>query len=253
MLNRFLISILTLLLAATGFAAPTLTYQGELNGENGPINASYSMSFALYSSEQSQTPLWSEDHPDVAVVDGTFTVTLGERSTLTTLGAAANLYLGITVGEGAEMTPRMKVGSALQAQWAAHAQDVAGEDIHPNSVSIGETLVIDQSGQWVGDTTGLRGPEGPAGERGPQGDRGQPGDRGQQGDIGPRGDTGARGAQGPEGEPGATGPVGLQGHRDPKDRKVPAAYPVMTSMCFWIQTPITSPTGSKSWWARTHR
>ena len=46
-------------------------------------------------------------------------------------------------------------------------------------------------------------------------------------------------------------PVGLQGHRDRKDRKVPAAYPVMTSMCFWIQTPITSQTGSKSWWART--
>ena len=85
MLNHFLISILTLLLAATGFAAPTLTYQGELNGENGPLMPAILRSFALYSSEQSQTPLWSEDHPDVAVVDGTFTVTLGERSTLTTL------------------------------------------------------------------------------------------------------------------------------------------------------------------------
>ena len=65
-----------------------------------------------------------------------------------------------------EMTPRMRVGGALRAQWAAHAdhaRDVRDEAIHPATVSIGERTVIDERGRWVGDPTGLQGPAGPAG------------------------------------------------------------------------------------------
>ena len=121
------------------------------------------MSFALYRSANSSSAVWEETHDDVAVVDGVFTVVLGNQTDLDSAAQENNLYLGVTVGDGDEMSPRMKVGTALKAQWAAHAQDVAGEDIHPNSVSIGETMVIDENGQWVGNLAGLRGPEGPAG------------------------------------------------------------------------------------------
>ena len=46
---------------------------------------------------------------------------------------------------------------------ADHARDVPGEDIHPNSVSIGDTPVINDQGQWVGDPTGLVGAQGERG------------------------------------------------------------------------------------------
>ena len=172
---RWIATLLTFfgLCFSTAYAAPTLTYQGELEGANGAVTASFPIRFSLYDTPQDGDPLWTETHESVSVVDGQFTVVLGEQTPLAQVGQTPVLFLGISIDNGTEMTPRMKVGSALQAQWAAHAQDVAGEDIHPNSVSIGETLVIDQNGQWVGDTTGLRGPEGPAGERGPQGDRGR--------------------------------------------------------------------------------
>ena len=49
-----------------------------------------------------------------------------------------------------EMAPRVKVSTVLRAKWAAHAKDVRGEDIHPNSVSINDTEVINS------DTTGGR-------------------------------------------------------------------------------------------------
>ena len=54
-------------------------------------------------------------------------------------------------------------GEPLEQADRAHAVDVLNENIHPASVSIGETVVIDENGQWVGDTTGLVGPQGPPG------------------------------------------------------------------------------------------
>ena len=177
-------------------AAPTLTYQGQLNGQNGAVNASYPMTFALYESDGTQNALWQEAHSDVAVLDGVFTVILGSETALDGVAQAQNLYLGITVGDGAEMTPRMKVGSAIRAQWAAHAQDVLDEDIHPRTVSIGDTVVIDENGDWVGDLDGMQGERGDTGERGDQGPQGPRGEAGPRGDSGPRGDTGPVGPRG---------------------------------------------------------
>ena len=79
------------------------------------------------------------------------------------LGQNDALYLGVAVNQAPEMMPRVKVSSALRARWAAHAKDVRGEDIHPNRVSINDTEVINSDGQWVGDPTGLRGPQGEPG------------------------------------------------------------------------------------------
>ena len=72
----------------------------------------------------------------------------------------------MTVGDNDEMTPRVRAGGALKAQWAKvadHARDVRGENIHPATVSIGDTEVINSDGQWVGDPTGLVGPQGERG------------------------------------------------------------------------------------------
>ena len=103
-------------------------------------------------------PVWVETHENVDVVAGKFSVELGLLQSLNEAAATGvPLFLSVRVEDGAELTPRLKVGVALQAQWAAHALDVTDEDIHPKSVSIGDRLVIDDMGQWVGDPTGLRG------------------------------------------------------------------------------------------------
>ena len=89
------------------------------------------------------------------------------------IGFEDGLFLGVAVNGAPEMTPRVKVSSALRARWAAHAKDVRGEDIHPASVSIGDTEEINADGQWVGDPTGLQGPRGEQGPQGEQGPRGR--------------------------------------------------------------------------------
>jgi hypothetical protein len=74
--------------------------------------------------------------------------------------------------------------------------------------------VIDKSGKWIGDPTGLvgpMGPQGPKGDTGAQGIQGAQGDVGPMGPQGPKGDTGAQGIQGAQGDVGPMGPQGPKG------------------------------------------
>ena len=74
--TRLVAVVAALLLALPAFAAPTLTYQGALNGENGAVNASLPMSFALYPAANGGNAIWTESHDGVSVVDGSFTCLL---------------------------------------------------------------------------------------------------------------------------------------------------------------------------------
>ena len=162
------------------FAQETMSYQGNLlNAARQPVSASYPMTFRLYTMPNGGDAVWTEQYQDIAVVDGVFTVDLGGQTPFSSqLATNPSLYLGVSVNDAEEMSPRMKVSAALRARWAAHAKDVRGEHIHPATVSIAERLVINEDAQWVGDPTGLRGPEGPMGPIGPMGP---------QGNIGPAG------------------------------------------------------------------
>jgi len=208
-----------------GQEAPiTLTYQGSLaNAAGEVIHADRPMSFRLYTDAEGGDPVWAEEHDGVPVVDGVFSVVLGELSPIPDgFDPTTPLYLGVTIADDREMEPRLVVGGAIRAQWAAvaaQALDVRDRHIHPSAVSIGETPVIDEQGQWVGPPVGLRGPigeQGPQGDIGPQGPAGADGVRGIQG---PQGEQGDRGPQGPVGEPGALGPqgpIGSQGEQGPQ-------------------------------------
>jgi hypothetical protein len=70
------------------------------------------------------------------------------------------------------------------------------------SIGVQSRAVIDSAGHWVGDPTGLVGPQGPPGPPGPTGPPGPPGLSGGQGPPGPQGQTGPTGPVGPQGPPG---------------------------------------------------
>ena len=151
---KFINGIMTLALALGFFAGAaqaqnlTLTYQGSLSDAGGQaINGTRSITFTLYGSAEGGAALWTETHPEADVVDGGFTAVLGSLTAFNDgVFSADRIYLGVQVADEDEMSPRMRVGGALKAQWAAvaaHARDVRGEDIHPATVSIGDTEVID--------------------------------------------------------------------------------------------------------------
>ena len=181
---RYAFACFILVFALPAVGQNTLTYQGEiLNAARAPVTASYPMAFALYPDREGDSALWTEAYESVDVLDGSFTVNLGSVTPFPQhVGAEASLYLGVSVNGAAEMRPRVKVSAALRADWAAHAKDVRGEDIHPRTVSIGDREVINSDGQWVGDPSGLRGEPGAEGPMGPAGEVGPPG---MPGPIGP--------------------------------------------------------------------
>ncbi|MBQ99276.1 MAG: hypothetical protein CMO60_00260, partial [Verrucomicrobiales bacterium] len=125
-----------MLLSLPALAQDTLSYQGSLfNAARQPVTASYPIVFSLYTERDEGEPIWSESYDSVDIVDGTFNVELGSLTPFPAdIGQNSALYLGVAVNQAPEMTPRVKVSSALRARWAAQAKDVRGEDIHPASV-----------------------------------------------------------------------------------------------------------------------
>jgi len=128
----------------------------------------------------------SETHDRVLVTNGYYAVAVGSVAELNGLDfLREQVFLGITIDNGREATPRTAIGKVPAAFVADVARDVVG-DINPRSVSVDGDVVIDDRGRWVGDPTGLSGPQGPAGPAGPQG---------------PQGVAGAAGAEGGDGSP----------------------------------------------------
>lgn len=217
----------SLIIAAIALAATTadadaptlLTQQGRLFGiDDAPVSGELTMKYALYTTPSGGTPLWTETQT-VSLDEGYFVAHLGKTTPLDL--AAFNgqaLYLGVTINDDQEMTPREQLTSV---PYALVASDAIGA-IHPKSITVGGTKVVDETGKWVGPTTGLagtegpQGPPGPAGPMGPQGIQGPMGPQGPQGIQGPTGATGAQGATGATGATGPTGPTGLQGAQGPQ-------------------------------------
>jgi hypothetical protein len=214
MRNLLAVPFLAAALAAQPAVPPTLPFQGRLALQaGGNVNGVVAVTFRIYNVATGGTVRWTEANPAVAVSNGLFALELGGITGFPTdLFDGRTLYLGVSVGNDPEMTPRLPIPSQAYAQLAADAVDVKGKDIHPRTVSIGTAQVIDSTGKWVGSPTGLQGPPGPTGPTGPIGPTGP---QGLQGIPGPTGPTGPIGLTGPAGPTGPTGPIGLTGPAGP--------------------------------------
>jgi hypothetical protein len=195
-----------------------LTEQGRLFDNMGnPSTGTVSLTFNAYTSATGGTTLWTEVQ-SIPLDSGYFSAILGEVTPLPAgffeaqAAAGSTVYLGITVNTDAEMTPRQPIQSV---PYALVANNAVG-DITPNTVSVGGTKVIDNTGKWVGPNSGLVGPQGPAGMAGAAGATGAAGPQGPAGPTGPTGDTGATGLQGPAGPAGPTGATGATGATGPQ-------------------------------------
>ncbi len=211
----FIISVMVLLTTGILLAEipQQINYQGWLSDPSGePLSGNYSITFRLFDAETAGTELWTETQTDVSVESGLFHVILG---IITPISLDFNGYYWLEIQvEQETLLPRQAISSVGQAVRASQAEDVQGMDINPRSISVGSGLVIDESGRWVGDPTGLAGPTGPLGPQGVPGPTGEIGPQGPQGIQGIPGSTGPQGpvgAQGPQGVPGPTGEIGPQG------------------------------------------
>src|SRR5262245_17249536 len=133
----------------------TITTQGRLcEASDKPISGPLAVVFAIYDAPDATVPIWSEQHT-VDFDNGSYSVSLGSVVPFgDTVFDGSLRYFGITIGTAPELSPRATVQSV---PYALLANDVNG-DIHPTTVTVNGTLVINENGEWVGPTMGLIGP-----------------------------------------------------------------------------------------------
>ena len=117
--RSLVLTVILCLLAGSGLAdvPGQVSFQGVLQDSGGePLNGVYSIRFSIYDSIEGGLELWSENRDSVAVVDGAFSVLLGDVNPLDeSIFSAAGAWIGVAVGADAEMTPRQEIATAPYA------------------------------------------------------------------------------------------------------------------------------------------
>jgi hypothetical protein len=118
-------TLLTLVLTAGPVSAQVpdmVPIQGVLSDGNGiPLDGSHTVRLALYDMASGGTVLFEETQT-VSTNAGVFTVHLGAANALDMSVFRGSIYLGVTVGTDAEMTPRLEFGTV---PYAAYAEECA--------------------------------------------------------------------------------------------------------------------------------
>ena len=115
----------------------TMSYQGVLTDASGtPLSGSYSLLFIIYDFATGGNWLWAETHRGIEVVDGVFSVILGETIPLN-LAFDKQYWLAIAIEGGVELTPRIRLTSAPYSLNARSVADnaVTAAKILPDVVS----------------------------------------------------------------------------------------------------------------------
>ncbi|MBP9893340.1 MAG: hypothetical protein KBG84_15660, partial [Planctomycetes bacterium] len=112
-------------------AQERMRFQGRMtNAASVPITTSTSVAFNLYNTPTGGTALWTETHSGGNAItpsaNGIFTVELGAITPITGVDFSQAVYLGITVGTDAEMTPRHLFTASGLAHHAKNAALLGG-------------------------------------------------------------------------------------------------------------------------------
>ncbi len=114
----------------------TMGYQGLLLGaDNAPVpDGPYDLTFKIYNvGAGPDAPLWTEAQPAVPVTRGVFSVLLGSVSPLV-LAFDRPYWLGITVGAGVELSPRVALASS---PYSLNAQGIVDGTVTAPKVAAG--------------------------------------------------------------------------------------------------------------------
>ncbi len=143
--------VFTTTIAARSSASPslnpaatttTISYQGTLANASGqPISGATPMTFKLYTAPSGGAALWTESRSGanaVPVASGMFNVLLGSVTPIGVDLLSQDLWLGLSVGGDAEMTPREKLGSVPFAT-RAHFADSSPQAFSKTGTALAST------------------------------------------------------------------------------------------------------------------
>ncbi|MFH1686001.1 MAG: hypothetical protein ABIE70_00595 [bacterium] len=154
LLKPFLIVLLTtsVCLNATSVAeVPHLiSYQGRVLDDNGEtVNNSYDIVFRIYAAAVGGSPLWTETHPSIKILDGLFTVSLGTYTAFGTLFDGSQFWLSVQLvgeGESSERIPLVMVPYAYRSEIADSAVNLGGEFVETTGDTMSGDLHFESGG-----------------------------------------------------------------------------------------------------------
>ncbi|MBL0174486.1 MAG: hypothetical protein IPP94_04320 [Ignavibacteria bacterium] len=133
-----------LFLAGTGIVLAqgipqSMSYQGYVTDLTGtPVaDGNYNFTFTLWTSDVAGASVWTENHTNVQVSKGLFTVQLGRGNPAMPLTIAFDqqLYLGIRIGADPELTPRVRLATSAYTFRAKMAENVIPQLIMDSHVN----------------------------------------------------------------------------------------------------------------------
>ncbi|HOT96360.1 MAG TPA: hypothetical protein PLN61_09770 [bacterium] len=144
--NWIVLALIFLAFAGVAQVPRILNYQGLLTGNDGkPVpEGTYSLSFTLY--DANGTSLWSEVQPQVIISGGLLQVALGTIVPLN-LPFDKPYWLGIKVGNDAELSPRMPLQSSAYSLRADDADRLSGVEVSTRPAA-GKLLPLDRYGKF---------------------------------------------------------------------------------------------------------
>ena len=123
-----------------------VTMQGVLRDPLGRTvdDGFYSLTFRMYDAQTGGDALWNETQGSVNVKHGVFAVDLGSVTSMSGLTFATQYFVGISVEEGPELEPRIKLASV------PNAMAVLGVDnVFPSSGNVGVGTNIPEAGLHI--------------------------------------------------------------------------------------------------------
>lgn len=119
----------------TGTVPSIVSYQGMLRDvEGNPLGGIHQMAFRIYDDVTNPTTeaIWAEEHTQVTVREGQFTVLLGDLNPIPpVIFQNADRFIGITVDNQDEMVPRQRFAAVPYAMAAAGATYLTAPDTDP--------------------------------------------------------------------------------------------------------------------------
>lgn len=131
---------------------PLISYQSLLRttGGNPVPDSSYVVAFRLYEDSVGGVPVWEESQT-VQTLQGVFHVLLGSATPVPYAAFASDLYLGVEVDAGPEMTPRVRLVSVGYAMTAQNAYALEGQ----TAADLDESSEITQAVATFADSISL--------------------------------------------------------------------------------------------------
>ncbi len=130
-----------------------LGYQGRLLKADGtPETGSVAITFAIYDAETAGTLQWSEVQP-VELTNGFYSVFVGDQTPFPTdrnIFDGRPLWLEVTVGSSAPLTPRQRIASVA---YALTATNVTGGTVNATSVSVSGPVNASGTVTFTGDVS----------------------------------------------------------------------------------------------------